>query len=297
MWEMNKYTIIHVSDPQLTPPLPEVGAVAVAKLQLIFDDIVAHHLCPDLVVISGDLIQRGATADYRWLRTYLAQQEQRLGTAIQVILGDLDDRQAFNAGYLDQTRRAYYAYKLNQKNLDFYFLDSKWESRRTAGWLDRAQLDLLNKNLHLVPRRRAFLFLHHPLDAPALRDMRYTLLQNNRELLAILHGHNVGGIFAGHLHFSANYLVDNAVPVTVAGAASTYIDCQDPHKHVVHDAVSYNVITIERGIASVTSHPLRFDTGILATIPVGNTGFTKHRPRLTRIRDVSGVNLRGGVGE
>ncbi|MCF7522517.1 hypothetical protein L3X07_02275 [Levilactobacillus brevis] len=59
--------------------------------------------------------------------------------------------------------------------------------------MDRPQLDWLNKNLHLAPRRRAFIFLHHPLDAPALRDMRYTLLQNNRELLAILHGHNIGG--------------------------------------------------------------------------------------------------------
>ncbi|GEO70100.1 metallophosphoesterase family protein [Levilactobacillus acidifarinae] len=281
---MNKYTVIHVSDVQLTPPLPTAGTAAVANLQLIFDDVASRATQPDLIVIGGDLIQRGSEADYRWLRTYLTQQSERLGAPIQVILGDQDNRDAFNAGYLGQAARPYYAYKQNRQNMDFYFLDSKWETRRSAGWLARDQLDWLNKSLHLAPRRRAFIFLHHPLDAPALRNMRYTLLQNNRELLAILHGHNVGGIFAGHLHFAANYLVDNALPVTVAGAASTYIDCRNPHQHAVHRAVSYNVITIERGIASVTVRPLRFDSQVQAVIPVGNTGFTKHRPRLLRPR-------------
>lgn len=281
---MNRYTIVQISDIQLVPPLPTQGTTAVAALQQVFDDIAATGPQPDLVVISGDLIERGTAADYRWLRGYLAQQGQRLGTVIQVILGDLDTRMAFNQGYLDQGRRPYYAYKQSLKNLDFYFLDSKWESRRSAGWLQREQLDWLNKNLHLAPRRRAFIFLHHPLDAPALRQMRYTLLQNNRELLAILHGHNIGGIFAGHLHFAAHYLVDATLPVSVAGAASTYIDCRDPHQHRVHAAISYNVITIERGIASVITRPIMFDPRVQGIIPVGNTEFTKHRPRRLRHR-------------
>lgn len=280
---MNKFTVIQLSDIQLQP-LPSGAEPPIPpQLQAIFDDVLAHRLSPDLVVISGDLFQNGRPEDYRWLRAYLHQQEQRLQAPIRVILGDADNREAFNVGFLEH-EAAYYAYKQIYQNMDFYFLDTKWRTRRTAGWLEREQLDWLNKNLHLAPRRRAFLFLHHPLDAPALREMRYTLLQNNHELLAILHGHNIGGIFAGHLNFAANYLVDNTLPVTVAGGASIYVDCQDSHQHEVHAATSYNVITIQRGVASVTTRPLSFDPQVLTTIAVGNTGFAKHRPRLIRER-------------
>ncbi|AKP64174.1 phosphohydrolase [Levilactobacillus koreensis JCM 16448] len=282
---MNKFTIVHLSDPQLTAPAqsPQYHQqiAPIAKLQRIFDDIVTHQVEPDLIVVSGDLLQGGTSADYARLHAYFQQQAQRVGAPVQVILGDQDDREAFNIGYLEQKHQPYYAYKQVYQNMDFYFLDSKWEPNKEAGWLEREQLDWLNKNLHLAPRRRAFIFLHHPLDTPALRGMRYAILQNNRELLAILHGHNIGGIFTGHLHFGASYLVDNSIPVTSVGSATTYIDCQDLHRHEVHDGVSYNIITIQRGMASVTTHPLFLGQPVIDTITIGNTGFAKHRPRLT----------------
>lgn len=284
---MNKFTIVHLSDPQLAAaaePQYNQQLPPATKLQRIFDDIVAHDLQPDLIVIGGDLLTGGTSRDYAQLRTYLTAQSERLQAPIQVILGDQDDREAFNQGYLGEPHQPYYAYKQVYQNMDFYFLDSKWEPNKEAGWLDREQLDWLNNNLHLAPRRRAFLFLHHPLDAPALQGMRYALLQNNRELLAILHGHNIGGIFAGHLHFGASYLVDSTIPVTTVASASTYIDCQDPHRHEVHDATSYNVITIQRGMASITNHPLYLGQPVIDTIEINNTGFAKHRPRLTPSR-------------
>ncbi|NLR31527.1 metallophosphoesterase family protein [Levilactobacillus tujiorum] len=285
---MNKFTIVHLSDPQLTAatvvPRYHQQVSPIKKLQQVFDDVLSHQIQPDLIVIGGDLLQNGTAQDYAQLRSYLDVQADRLQAPIQVILGDQDDRTAFNAGYLAQAHQRYYAYKQIYQNMDFYFLDSKWEAHKEAGWLDREQLDWLNKNLHIAPRRRAFIFLHHPLDAPALRSMRYTLLQNNRELLAILHGHNIGGVFAGHLHFGASYLVDNTIPVTAVGSTATYINCQNPHQHEVYDAVDYNVITIQRGIASVTNHPLYLGQQVIDNITVTNTGFAKHRPRLTGMR-------------
>ena len=285
---MNKFTIVHLSDPQLTAatgePQYHQQVPPMEKLQQVFDDVLAQQIQPDLIVVGGDLIQGGTGQDYAQLHAYLNAQSTRLQAPIQVILGDQDDRAAFNAGYLGQPHQPYYAYKHMYQNMDFYFLDSKWETHKEAGWLNREQLDWLNKNLHIAPRRRAFIFLHHPLDAPALRTMRYALLQNNRELLAILHGHNIGGIFTGHLHFGASYLVDNTIPVTVVGSATTYINCQNPHYHEVHDAISYNVITIQRGMASVTNHPLYLGQPVIDTITISNTGFAKHRPRLTGIR-------------
>lgn len=287
---MNKFTIIHISDSQLTAPGVEPQyhqrLLPQEKLQRVFDDVLEHQIQPDLVVLSGDLLQGGTAGDYARFHSYLREQSQRLAAPIEVILGDQDDREAFNNGYLSQPALPYYAYKQVHQNMDFYFLDSKWEENKEAGWLDREQLDWLNKNLHLAPRRRAFIFLHHPLDAPALRPMRYALLQNNRELLAILHGHNIGGIFTGHLHFAASYLVESTIPVTAVGSASTYINCQDPHYHEVHDAVTYNVITIQRGLASITSHPLYLGQAIIDTVTVNNTGFAKHRPRLTGPRRI-----------
>ncbi len=285
---MNKFKIVHLSDPQLA-----VGSAAPQyhqqiepkhKLQRLFDDVRRQQIEPDLIVISGDLLAGGTNKDYAQFRRYLDQQAKQIGAPIQVILGDQDDREAFNEGYLEEPHQPYYAYKQVHQNMDFYFLDSKWEPNKEAGWLDREQLNWLNKSLHLAPRRRAFIFMHHPLDTPALQSMRYALLQNNRELLAILHGHNIGGIFTGHLHFGASYLVDNGIPVTSVGSTATYIDCQNPHEHEVHDGISYNVITIQRGLASVTNHPLLLGEPVIDTIRISNTGFAKHRPRLMNPR-------------
>lgn len=281
-WGMNRFTIVHISDIDLT--MDDNQRLATQPLQRIFDDLEDHQVAADLIVLSGDLLIDGDQQGYRQLHQYLQQQERRLQVTIQVLLGDRDDREAFNRGYLAVAHQPYYVDKQVHQNMDFYFLDSKWELNKSAGWLDRPQLDWLNKNLHLAPRRRAFIFLHHPLDAPALRDMRYTLLQNNRELLAILHGHNIGGIFTGHLHFDANYVVDSVVPVTVTGSAATYINCQDPYQHDVYTGTTYNVITIQRGIASVITHPLALGQTVIQTIPVNRTGFVKHRPRAIPVR-------------
>lgn len=142
---MNKFTIVHLSDPQLTAatgePQYHQQVPPMEKLQQVFDDVLAQQIQPDLIVVGGDLIQGGTGQDYAQLHAYLNAQSTRLQAPIQVILGDQDDRAAFNAGYLGQPHQPYYAYKHMYQNMDFYFLDSKWETHKEAGWLNREQLD------------------------------------------------------------------------------------------------------------------------------------------------------------
>ncbi|MCF7522516.1 hypothetical protein L3X07_02270 [Levilactobacillus brevis] len=79
-------------------------------------------------------------------------------------------------------------------------------------------------------------------------------------------------------------MVDSVVPVTVTGSATTYINCQNPYQHDVYAGTTYNVITIQRGVASVITHPLALGQAVIQTIPVNSTGFVKHRPRAQSVR-------------
>ena len=168
---MNRFTIVHISDIDLT--MDDNQRLATQPLQRIFDDLEDHQVAADLIVLSGDLLIGGDQQGYRQLHQYLQQQERRLQVTIQVLLGDRDDREAFNRGYLAVAHQPYYADKQVHQNMDFYFLDSKWELNKSAGWLDRPQLDWLNKNLHLAPAATG---LHFP--APSTRcagSTRYAL--------------------------------------------------------------------------------------------------------------------------
>ncbi|MCF7522518.1 hypothetical protein L3X07_02280 [Levilactobacillus brevis] len=93
---MNQFTIVHISDIDLT--LDEGRRLLTRPLQRIFDDLAAHQVAANLIVLSGDLLVGGDQQGYRQLRQYLQQQERRLQVAIQVMLGDRDDREAFNRG-------------------------------------------------------------------------------------------------------------------------------------------------------------------------------------------------------
>ncbi|WP_425294627.1 metallophosphoesterase family protein, partial [Lactiplantibacillus pentosus] len=115
-------------------------------------------------------------------------------------------------------------------NNDFYFLDSK-VSGYEAGWLAPAQLQWLGKHLRQAPTKRAFIFLHHPLDGPTLTNMHYAILQNTPALLYVLRGHNSGGDFSGNVHLAKQNLIGDNILNAVAGSVAYAIDCQDQYHH------------------------------------------------------------------
>lgn len=273
--------VIQISDPHLTPhgqvPVHHQRLDPWAKLATIIHDIRQLPFKPDLIVFTGDLIDNGSADDYQRLHAVVHTMKSDFQCHVRVILGNHDQRAAFYAGYLPADPGPYYANRMRLGNNDFYFLDSKVTGYE-AGWLAPAQLQWLGKHLRQAPTKRAFLFLHHPLDGPTLTNLRYTTLQNTPALLSVLRGHNVGGVFAGHLHFPTSYVIGDHVLNVVAGSTAYDVNCADPHRHLIRESSSYQIITIDHGLVGVTTRQLLQDPDVLDEVAVKNTKFVGDQP-------------------
>ncbi|MGA3374963.1 metallophosphoesterase family protein [Lactiplantibacillus pentosus] len=274
--------VVQISDLHLTPR----GQVPVhgqqydpwAKLANIIEDIRQLPTSPDLIVFTGDLIHDGSADDYQRLHAIVHTMEAEFDCHVRVILGNHDQRAAFYEGYLPADPGPYYASRMRIGNNDLYFLDSK-VSGYEAGWLAPAQLQWLGKHLRQAPTKRAFIFLHHPLDGPTLTNMHYAILQNTPALLSVLRGNNLGGVFSGHVHFATQYLIGDNILNAVAGSAAYAIDCHDPHHHYVYEGSSYQIITIDRGQVGVTTRQLMHGTKVIDEFTIASTKFVEHTPK------------------
>ncbi|MFB9768827.1 metallophosphoesterase family protein [Lactiplantibacillus modestisalitolerans] len=273
--------VVQISDLHLTPhgqvPVHHQQLDPWAKLANIIADMRQLPYEPDLIVLSGDLIQAGTADDYQRLHALVRTMKLTFNCHVRVILGNHDSRKAFYEGYLPANPGPHYANRMRIGNNDFYFLDSKVTGYE-AGWLDISQLQWLGKRLRQAPTKRAFIFLHHPLDGPALTNLRYTILQNTPALLSVLRGHNIGGVFTGHLHFPLNYVVGDRVLNAVAGSAAYTVDCALPHHHYLYESSSYQIITIDHGQVAVTQRPLLYRPTIIDESFAANVKFLTQRP-------------------
>nr|WP_223877341.1 metallophosphoesterase [Lactiplantibacillus dongliensis] len=273
--------IVQISDTHLTPhgdvPAHQQQTDPWSKLTAIIQDIRTLPYEPDLIVFTGDLMHGGSADDYQRLHGVVHMMKAEFNCHVRVLLGNHDNRQAFYDGYLPADPGPYYANRMRIGNNDFYFLDSK-VSGYEAGWVSASQLQWLGKHLRQAPTKRAFIFLHHPLDGPTMSNMHYAILQNTSELLSVLRGHNIGGVFAGHVHFPTEYLIGDHVLNVVAGSAAYDIDCTDPQLHEVRESSSYQIITVDRGQVGVTVRQLLQLPAVIDTIQVPSIKFLTKRP-------------------
>lgn len=109
--------------------------------------------------------------------------------------------------------------------------------------------------------------------------MHYAILQNTPALLSVLRGHNLGGVFSGHVHFATQYLIGDNILNAVAGSAAYAIDCHDPHHHYVYEGSSYQIITIDRGQVGVTTRQLMHGTKVIDEFTIASTKFVEHTPK------------------
>lgn len=273
--------IVQISDPHLTPrgqaPIHRQRLDPWAKLANIIEDIRRLPYDPDLIVFTGDLIQNGTADDYQRFHAMVHTMKAEFSCHVRVLLGDHDCRAAFYAGYLPADPGPYYMSRMRIGNNDFYFLDSK-VTGYAAGWLAPEQLQWLGKHLRQAPTKRAFLFLHHPLDGPTMTSLHYTILQNTPALLSVLRGHNVGGVFTGHVHCPTSYVIGDHVFTAVAGSAAYTIDHGNPHRHLIRESSSYQIITIDHGQVGVSIRQLWHGADVIDELTVNSTKFLTVQP-------------------
>jgi 3',5'-cyclic AMP phosphodiesterase CpdA len=178
---------------------------------------------PDLVVISGDLVDAPSPSAYEHLRQLLVPLE----IPFAAVPGNHDDRDLLRAAFPDS-----YAHQSGALNslraigaVDLVLIDSVTPGR-DYGTLERETLAWLETVLAAAPTRPALLFLHHPPFVTGIEHMDVQNLRNAGELAAILRRHpRARLVAAGHVH--------RAVATRFAGASATI--CPAPNHAVALD--------------------------------------------------------------
>jgi 3',5'-cyclic-AMP phosphodiesterase len=209
--------IAQISDLHIKKP----GSLAYGKvdtaqaLQRCVETLNALAPRPDLVVISGDLADTPAEAEYAHLVRLLAP----LQIPIAAVPGNHDSRELMRASFAQPSFPAQGA--LNQLHavagLDVVLLDSSVHGK-PHGELDAATLQWLDAVLASSSERPALLFLHHPPFQAGIWHMDRQNLRNADELGRIVcHHPRVRLISAGHVH-RATLTQFAGVPATICPA-------------------------------------------------------------------------------
>lgn len=271
---MFDYKICQISDTHLTPknarPANNQRVDPLLKLMQVFDDIYTTRVNPDLIVITGDLIHEGSANDYRDFKTVIDQEERRFNVPIRVILGNHDRTRPFYQGYLQKSYLTRYYYSISNNEWDFYFLDTKCGDLE-QGYIDERQMEWLRAELHSSPKP-AILFMHHPLLGAPLEQMKYSILQNGKELRRVIEDTNVKAIFSGHVHY-ANLFLENGILNVTADSTAYHINCANPHRHFITDGTSYKIISLTDQQIGVETRSLLLGTDTIKAFDVADTGF------------------------
>jgi Icc protein len=171
---------------------------------------------PDVVVISGDLVDSGADEEYEHLERLLAP----LDLPVVAIPGNHDTRESMRRAF---PRQPYAApsgamnFGMAVGGLDLILLDSSVPGA-PHGLLEDATLVWLDQTLASSSSRPAFIFLHHPPFRAGIWHMDRQNLQSAGAFADILRRHSrVRMLSAGHVHRAATTRFAG-IPATICPA-------------------------------------------------------------------------------
>nr|WP_237462607.1 metallophosphoesterase [Leucobacter chromiireducens] len=227
---------MHLSDVHATETGLLYGSVdGAGRIERVGDYALTAGVTPELVLITGDLIERGNPGAYAAVAAACRGLEERLGSPVLTVLGNHDDPVAARA--LDHHATGHFA----AHNIDgtrVIRLDSH------TGALDSAQLDWLAGELARPAERGTVIALHHAPLASPLPTLRRQGLANADALLELLRGSDVRAILAGHYHHSLSASVQG-IPVFV-GPSLAYHQVMDAGPDAVagHDSPMFSLVQI-----------------------------------------------------
>lgn len=210
--------IAQLTDTHVTRPgTLSCGRVdTAALLRRAVAAVAALSTPPDLLLLSGDLVDAGDPAEYALLREILNPLQQ---LPWLVLPGNHDERSAMRAAFPEQPWAEDCAPFLQQSRtlgpLQLISLDTVCPGHG-GGELCAQRLDWLDRALSAAAGRPTLLALHHPPFESGLREMDETLGLREHEAFAAVvarHQPQVQLIVCGHLH--------RTVQATVGGSRAT----------------------------------------------------------------------------
>lgn len=173
---------------------------------------------PDVVVITGDLVDFGLAEEYQTLRQALAE----LQLPYLLMPGNHDDRQALRDAfpehrYLQQGETLHW--QQHVKGVNLLALDSS-VPQQPWGYVDEAQLQWLDEKLKQAPHTPALVMLHHPPFMTGIGHMDRQPLRNPEALAAVIGQYpQVERVLSGHLHRSIQARFAGTLACTAPGVS------------------------------------------------------------------------------
>lgn len=220
---------------------------------------------PRLIILGGDLVDRGDVESYAALKRQLAA----LGIPVIYALGNHDARPAFYAAILDRTEDPDEPY-FHAETIDgvhILTLDSSTPGS-VGGTIEPEQFVWLEAELARHPDLPKLIVSHHPPAIGAAPDpmpWRTIDFEQSKRLGAMLRGRNVLGILSGHIHHD-RISMWNRIPVVVTTGLHSAIDVLFTSGVRVVSGASFSIGTVREGGLDMTFVPLPSDRGELRVI-------------------------------
>ncbi len=218
--------IAQLSDLHIKPPgrLAYNRVDTAAALRAAVADVAARRPAPDVVLLTGDLVDAGRAEEYAELRRMLSP----LGCPVYLIPGNHDDRDALRAGFADHAylpRDGFIQYAIEDHAVRLIGLDTT-EPGEAGGRLCADRLAWLADQLARAPERPTVVFLHHPPFTTGIAHMDKIGLADPAPFAALIRRHpQVERVLAGHLHR----------PIQTRWAGTLASTCPAPCHQVVLD--------------------------------------------------------------
>lgn len=198
-----------------------------AKLQQLFDEVLASGARPEAVIFTGDLADRGEPEAYAKLRAIVDPACKAMGAKVIWAMGNHDNRAYFRTGLLDQPADdapVDHSYYIN--GLRIITLDTSVPGYH-HGEVSPEQLEWLAAELATPAPDGTILALHHP-PVPSVLDLAVLVeLRDQAALAGVLRNSDVRAILGGHLHYSTTATFAG-IPVSVASATCYTQDLNVP---------------------------------------------------------------------
>jgi 3',5'-cyclic AMP phosphodiesterase CpdA len=190
---MNRTTLLH-----------DAGNIS-TRLATVMDMMMTVEPTPDMILLTGDLVDRSSGWDYAEVLQFSELLEGALQRPVVAMMGNHDSRGQFDKmfGVLpsDAVRRPgdKHDHMRMVGGVRLLVLDSCVPGR-SFGELSDDQLEWIRNTASTAAPLGTVLTMHHPPIASPMPQLRFAGLRNARDLQQALTGSDVRSIVAGHYH-------------------------------------------------------------------------------------------------
>lgn len=214
----NAHYFLHVTDTHLCfdAEAPDICCTEQA-FRSLYQTAFAWDHRPAFVLITGDLVHEGTSADYARAKTLLQELDEQYHTKTYPALGNHDNRENFNSAFREQASDQPVDYCVQNEWLRWIVLDSS--CGQVIGQLSGSQLAWLEQELCDPTDCPTILALHHPVYGTTTAETDANNLATPDRLIRLLQDHPVDGILCGHSH-EATLVTEQGLPPQFVGAGA-----------------------------------------------------------------------------